>query len=206
MFQIDHVIIAVRDLDQASDDYTALGFTVIYGGRHASGSTHNALVCFADGTYLELLAATGDPAQAGATDFSPLVRGGEGLVGYALRSHDLLADAAVLRGQGVDVGDVSQGRRERPDGIELRWYTATIGGAMSPFLIEDITPRTLRVPDDASATTHANGVTGIAELVGANLSGQSANQKLQALILHAPHSLTFAAAKTHNVALSAVVK
>src|SRR3954449_3910124 len=94
MFKLDHVIIAVFDLDQAVDDYRALGFTTIYGGRHANGATHNALVCFQDGTYLELLAPTGDAPQSGLTDFSPLLQHGEGLVGYALLSHDLHSDAA----------------------------------------------------------------------------------------------------------------
>jgi catechol 2,3-dioxygenase-like lactoylglutathione lyase family enzyme len=97
MFKLDHVIIAVNDLDQAVEDYRALGFTTIYGGRHANGATHNALVGFQDSTYLELLAPTGDAPQPGVTDFSPLLAHGEGLVGYALLSHDLPADAQALR-------------------------------------------------------------------------------------------------------------
>lgn len=205
MLQIDHVIIAVRDLNKASADFTALGFTVIYGGRHASGSTHNGLICFQDGAYLELLAPTGNPAQPGSTDFSPLVRRGEGLVGFALQSSDLRADAAYLRQRGVDVGEISEGKRLRQDGIELRWYTATIDGGMSPFLIEDITLHRRRVPDDANVVTHANGVTGIAELVGANLDRLSGNQKLQALKLYASRPVRFDPAKTHGVTLTAVV-
>ncbi len=203
MLPIDHVIIAVHDLNAASDDYTALGFNVIYGGKHASGSTHNALICFQDGAYLELLAPTGDPAQAGSTDFSPLLRGSEGLVGYALQSHDLLGDIAGLREHGVTVGAISKGKRERQDGIELRWYTASIDGGMSPFLIEDITPRYLRVP--ANAINHPNGVTGIAELVGADLSGLSGNQQLHALKLKATAPISFDTAKTHGVALTTMV-
>ncbi len=205
MLPIDHVIIAVRNLNAATADYTALGFSVIYGGRHASGSTHNALICFKDGAYLELLAPTGNPAQPGSTDFSPLLRGGEGLVGFALSSSDLRADAAYLRQRGVDVGEISEGKRQRQDGIELRWYTASIEGGMSPFLIEDITLHRRRVPDDASAVTHANGVTGIAELVGASLDKLSGNQKLQALKLYASKPVRFDPAKTHGVVLTAVV-
>src|SRR3954464_472307 len=115
MFKLDHVIIAVFDLDEAVEDYRALGFTTIYGGRHANGATHNALVCFQDGTYLELLAPTGDSAQPGATDFSPLLSHGEGLVGYALLSHDLHADAAAMRARGANIGDVGEGQRLRKD-------------------------------------------------------------------------------------------
>ncbi len=205
MLQIDHVIIAVRDLVAASDDYAALGFSVIYGGRHASGSTHNALISLQDGAYLELLAATGEPAQPGLTDFSPLLAQGEGLVGYAVRSHDLQADAAELRERGIAVGTIREGQRQRQDGIDLHWYIASIGSEMLPFLIEDITLRSLRVPDDASAVNHANGVSGIAELVGVDLVSLSGNQHPQALKLKAAQPITFDLAKTHGVVLTAVV-
>lgn len=203
MLRLDHVIIAVSDLDQAVADYRALGFTTIYGGRHASGATHNALVCFQDGTYLELLAPTGDPAQPGTTDFSPLLRRGEGLVGYALLSTALLADAGDWQARGANVGEVSEGRRLRSDGIELIWRTAALDGGMSPFLIEDVTPRNLRVPDDIQTVTHANGVTGIAKLEGADFDSLRGNQTLTALILAAPTLRAFDAALTHGVTLMA---
>jgi hypothetical protein len=203
MLKLDHVIIAVRDLDQAMEDYRALGFSVIYGGRHANGASHNALVCFQDGTYLELLAPTGDPAQPGTTDFSLLLQRGEGLVGYALLSHDLLKDAADWRARGANIGDVSEGRRLRPDGIELRWRTASLDNARSPFLIEDVTPRNLRVPGDLETVTHANGVMGIAKLEGADYDSLRGNQHLTGLVLAAPSLHAFDAALTHGVALTA---
>ena len=53
---IDHIVILVTDLQTAIDDYRALGFTVTFGGEHADGNTHNALVPFADGSYFELIA------------------------------------------------------------------------------------------------------------------------------------------------------
>src|SRR5439155_691104 len=54
--QLDHVAMVVRDLDSATDDYRRRGFTVTPGGEHADGLTHNALIPFADGSYLELVA------------------------------------------------------------------------------------------------------------------------------------------------------
>lgn len=204
MYKLDHAIIAVDDLDTAADDYTALGFTVIAGGRHASGSTHNALICFQDGAYLELLAPTGDPSQPGVTDFSPLLQRGEGLVGYALLVPDLNRAADRLRARGVGVGDVSEGRRLRPDGIELCWRTASVDGGMSPFLIEDVTPRYLRVPNDLLTITHANGVTGIARLEGADFDLRQGNQRLTGLTLTAAALHAFDVARTHGVALTAV--
>ncbi|MDH5265076.1 MAG: VOC family protein, partial [Betaproteobacteria bacterium] len=55
-FGLDHVVIAVADLAKAVEDYRALGFTVQIGGRHPGRTSHNALVVFEDGAYLELIA------------------------------------------------------------------------------------------------------------------------------------------------------
>ena len=53
---LDHVILVVSDLQIATSQFTQLGFSVIAGGVHSGGLTHNALIPFPDGTYLELLA------------------------------------------------------------------------------------------------------------------------------------------------------
>lgn len=201
MFKLDHIIIAVDDLDTAIENYRALGFNAFYGGRHANTATHNALICFADGSYLELLAPTGEPPLPGMADFSPLLLNGEGLTGYALLSHDLIADADELRARGALVGDVADGRRKRADGIELHWRTANVEGGKSPFLIEDVTPRSLRVPDDLASITHPNGVTGVAKLEGADFEGTRGNLRLTALILAAPTLIAFDPTRTHNVKL-----
>src|SRR2546428_10422661 len=56
-----------------------------------------------------------------------------------------------------------EGGRVRPDGVELKWRTAVLKPPL-PFVIEDLTPRELRVPGGA-ATEHANGASGIAAVV-----------------------------------------
>ncbi len=43
---LDHVVIAVSDLERAIADYCALGFTVEPGGSHPGRTSHNALVAF----------------------------------------------------------------------------------------------------------------------------------------------------------------
>src|SRR4051812_41720429 len=120
-FRLDHAVVAVKNLDQAMADYRKLGFTVFYGGRHANGATHNALICFQNGTYIELLAPTGDDPIPGLLDFSQLVKGGEGLVGYALLSDDLDSDLAAMRARGVEAGPILSGGRTRDDGIRVEW-------------------------------------------------------------------------------------
>jgi len=52
---IDHIAIAVDDLDAAGSAFETAGFRITPGGSHPTG-THNALIPFADGAYLELIA------------------------------------------------------------------------------------------------------------------------------------------------------
>jgi catechol 2,3-dioxygenase-like lactoylglutathione lyase family enzyme len=53
---LDHIPIAVRDLDRAAADYRSLGFALKPGRPHANGIT-NQHVKFPDGTELELITA-----------------------------------------------------------------------------------------------------------------------------------------------------
>ncbi|HXG50719.1 MAG TPA: VOC family protein [candidate division Zixibacteria bacterium] len=154
---IDHLVIVVRDLDLASRDYRQLGFTVIPGGRHPVGS-HNALITFADGSYLELIAFYRD-----APDhrwWEPLQRG-ERLVDYCCRTDDLQSDTGKLREAGVAINDPVPWSRIRPDGYELRWLLALATGShrgVAPFLIQDVTPREERVPPDSGHPNRAAGI------------------------------------------------
>lgn len=154
---IDHLVVVTRDLDTAIAGYRALGFTVTPGGRHARAS-HNALVAFADGAYLELIAYWEDGS---AHRWWPPLQKGGGLVDFCLATDDLDADLAAFRRAGVTMEDRSPGGRARPDGYQLRWSSAVPARAqqgVAPFIIEDDTPRAERVPHEI---THANGVTGV---------------------------------------------
>jgi len=55
---LDHIPIAVRDLDRAKADFEALGFVLKPGRLHTNG-LRNAHAKFADGTELELITASG---------------------------------------------------------------------------------------------------------------------------------------------------
>ncbi|MBA3823182.1 MAG: VOC family protein, partial [Ktedonobacterales bacterium] len=144
--QIDHVVIVVRDLAAAMRDYAALGFTVTPGGAHAGGQTHNALVAFADGTYLELIAFI-QPDQPSPHYWYPRLAEGEGIEDFCVLADDLAADAARWAAQGLAVVGPDAGGRQRPDGTELRWqtvrFTQAAGAALLPFAIADDTPRVL---------------------------------------------------------------
>lgn len=161
---IDHIVIAVRDLAEASTDYAAAGFTVSPGGEHVGGATHNALVSFADGAYFELIALK-DHSNAGEHRWFAALEKGDGTVAYAVRAVTLTAEIDRLRAGGLEVNGPRDGGRVRPDGQEVAWRTITLnggtpGGAL-PFLIEDVTARNVRVPD-GEATRHALDVLGVA--------------------------------------------
>jgi catechol 2,3-dioxygenase-like lactoylglutathione lyase family enzyme len=154
---IDHIVIAVRDLEAAAASYTRLGFTVVAGGRH-SVATHNALISFTDGAYIELIAFY--EAHPSHKWWGALQRGG-GLVDFCMQTDDLAADTAAFRAAGVPMEDPSPLSRTRPDGYQLRWVLSIPregARGVAPFLIQDETPRQERVPRQ---TVHANGVSGI---------------------------------------------
>jgi hypothetical protein len=159
---LDHIVIAVADLDAAHADFSKLGFTVLRGGEHANGITHNVLVIFEDGAYLELIAwKRPDPGNRWSDVFHTA---GEGFVDYALLPDDIAAVVANAQARGLDIEDPVFGGRNRPDGERLEWRTARSPGSDVPFLCGDVTPRSLRVQEGA-VRRHANGVTGVAELV-----------------------------------------
>ena len=164
--QIDHVVILVGDLARASADYAAAGFTVTTGGEHAGGATHNALIGFADGTYLEVIAFR-EPERSQPHRWWPRLARGEGFVDYALLSGDLAAEVTALRSRGAAVANPGDGGRRRPDGQEVGWRNlmlAAVPSAMGqPFLIEDTTPRDLRVPG-GTAAEHPIGAARVAGL------------------------------------------
>ena len=154
---IDHLVVAVPDLDTAIRNYTELGFTVVPGGRHPIG-THNALISFADESYIELIAFY-EPSPDHRW-WAPLQDGG-GLVDFCMQTDDLGGDTAAFRQAGVLIEDPTPLSRVRPDGYKLSWVLSIPHDAhrgVAPFLIQDETPREERVPRQM---THRSQVRGI---------------------------------------------
>ncbi|MGF1470528.1 MAG: VOC family protein [Rubrobacteraceae bacterium] len=164
--QIDHLVILVRDLEQASEDYEDLGFNVMPGGKHADGLTRNALIPFEDGSYLELVAFLNpEDKRDNIWGWRSFLGSGVGLLDYCVASDDLEEDVRSFQERGLSVSSPEDGGRQLPDGTELRWRIARFeqSGRVLPFLIEDLTDRTLRVPN-TPATVHPNGSRGVSDL------------------------------------------
>ena len=180
---IDHVILVVSDLQVASQQFSQLGFTVIPGGVHSGGSTHNALVSFPDGTYLELLSTTrsarlkflimlkrlrllslyiGNDSAINRRLTTDLACG-IGMADFCMCAGDIGKEISLLQARGEHFSVPSPGGRQRPDGQEISWLTSVPRTLDLPFLIEDKTPRELRLPpvDD---DYHKNGILGISGL------------------------------------------
>lgn len=154
---IDHIVIVVSNLEQTAKDYEQLGFTVVPGGKHPVGS-HNALISFADGSYIEIIAFYREAPDHRWWD--PLQKG-ERLADFCMQTNDLQGDTLKLRAAGVAINDPVPWSRTRPDGYELKWLLSLAQGShrgVAPFLIQDITPREERIPQTFD---HQNSTTGI---------------------------------------------
>src|SRR2546426_567143 len=99
-FIIDHVVIAVRDLDGATRDYATLfGRVPSWRGSHPTYGTRNTLFRI-DNTYVELLAPGRGRSGRWGGDLSRFLDKGEGLFALALGSLDIDEDVRELRARG----------------------------------------------------------------------------------------------------------
>ena len=159
---IDHLVIAVPDLDAAVDRLgRELGIAAGGGGTHPGLGTANRIAWFGD-SYLELITVTDRGLTAGSWLGGPTQRlldeRGGGFVGYALTSDDLAADLARLRAGGSTLSGPVPGERRRPDGAVARWTLGIpelVGPTAPPFLIEHDTGEAEWTASERAARAHA---------------------------------------------------
>lgn len=193
--QLDHVVLVVLDLERAVAEWRSRRFTVTPGGEHSGGLTHNALVGFTDGSYVELIAFHDVAAARGRHPWQAVAERGGGWADFALLSDDLAADAKAL-GELV-TQQPENGGRTRPDGVMLTWRSARLTAPL-PFLIEDVTDRDLRVPGGL-ATAHANGTSGIVRVVVGSTDPLELRAKYEALRRIGAPPVTFQVADRDGV-------
>ncbi|MDP2214003.1 VOC family protein [Phenylobacterium sp.] len=121
---LDHVALAVRDLDQAVDAYTRLlGRTPNWVGgdgdaRHAWFQLPNMA--------LDVIAPVGD-GGFGQVIATHLETHGEGVWALAFTTPDIEAAVALLRRRGIGATDPGPVRSTRDDGAKRYWTTSSLG-------------------------------------------------------------------------------
>ncbi|HKW55435.1 MAG TPA: VOC family protein [Stellaceae bacterium] len=202
---IDHVIVAVADLDRARLAWERLGFTLTPRGRHLQQGTGNYCIMFPR-DYLELLGLV-DAAQ-GSGSLGDFLSAGEGARGVAFATRSAEATAAALQQAGIAAGQPRDLARqlELPEGTVLpRFKLVSLPADATPglhaFVCEQATPELVRRPSWLAHSNGAVGLRGIAVLVEATeplrlpyerLFGAGVVTTDDVLTVHAgPHRLTF---------------
>lgn len=173
---IDHLVLCVRDLDEARRFYERLGFTVTPRALHPFGTGNHLIQC--EGNFIELLTVV-EPAKIVAArpgEFSfgdhnaRFLKGGEGMSMLALASDDARRDQGKFSANGLDtypVFDFSR-RTTLPDGrqatvaFSLAYVTDARLPGLAFFVSQQHAPQYFWKPE---YQRHANGATAVSEVV-----------------------------------------
>jgi hypothetical protein len=165
IFGLDHVFLAVRNLETAAAGWRRLGFTVSPYGAHSAhlGSANHTIVLEDD--YIELLGIVAETEHSRPViDF---LKNREGVARVAFTTDDAVGGVAELRGRGIaPIGPVSFSRPvELPDGgrtearfTVFRWPLDEKPGGVQIFACQHFTREAVWIP---ALQEHANGATGI---------------------------------------------
>ena len=116
---LDHIILAVEDLQDAEKNYkNILGIEPSWRGLHKELGTANVIFNFKN-TYLELLSAEGEGVGADLVNES-IKKNGEGLAGIVLNTKDISKASKKLKDLGFLVGDVLTGEGKNKDTNDIR--------------------------------------------------------------------------------------
>ena len=173
--QLDHIILLLSPLDfNHVPSWLADNFHIIEGGTHSKGTSHNKLIIFKDGTYLELFSWV-DPQPEGVepyADFPSWADKPEGyIIDWALTGPDAQGKYEEISSRIRDLPSVSfeyneptAGGRKRMDGKELKWVTTRTRSfdratPNVPFFCHDVSDRVLRVPHKDERTGESGDIT-----------------------------------------------
>jgi len=116
---LDHLIIAVKDLDEAEKDYTKVfGMPPVWRGENKELGTINSIFNF-ENTYFELLASEGAGLGADLVN-NALEQDGEGLTGIVLGTDNIKDVYASISSAGFGIGEISDGEGSNSDNVNIR--------------------------------------------------------------------------------------
>ncbi|CDX14275.1 conserved hypothetical protein [Mesorhizobium sp. ORS 3324] len=176
---LDHLVLPTQSLEVAKQRLSSLGFVVAPTGIHPFG-TENACVFFADGTYLEPLAiGDGKAAEQAMTEGNVFVvrdrlyrdrLGEEGFSAVVFGTADADADHARYVDAGLSAGNTLGFSRAfadptgKSDTASFKLAFAAGRAATDAFLFACQRINAPKI-DRTALQAHANGVTGIVEIV-----------------------------------------
>lgn len=157
----DHLVMVSDDLERDAGTFRKAGFSITRRDDLPGGPTQNLLICLSDGAYIELFSFKDMAYRAGHRwrDATP-----GAWTDYGLATTELADVVTRLRRAGIVVPEPTDFRKTLADGVS--WACRTThpaygqGAIMLPFLVQDLTPRHLRVPQQNCR--HQNGARTIA--------------------------------------------
>jgi hypothetical protein len=176
---LDHLVLPTQSLDVARARLTSIGFLVAPTGVHPFG-TENCCVFLADGTYLEPLAVGNEQAAAKAIAEGNVfvtrdrhyreTLGDEGFSAVVLWTANADADHARFVDAGLSAGDelgfsrafIDQAGKSETASFKLAFAAGSKATDAFLFACERINAPKI---DRTALQAHANGVTGIVEIV-----------------------------------------
>lgn len=169
---IDHPLVAVKDMEQACDDFARLGFFINPRHHHPWG-TDNHLLMFPE-NFIEIISVyddskldlTNDNGFAFGRFISDSIERREGISLVALHSEDARADHKMIEERGLENQGIVDFRRiaHRPDGSEEEAVVSLVmlinseHPSVSNFFCHQHKPHLVWVKD---WMTHANGADAI---------------------------------------------
>jgi catechol 2,3-dioxygenase-like lactoylglutathione lyase family enzyme len=182
--RLDHVIIAVADLDKAAATYRKFGFTLTPRGLHEGKGTGNHCIMFGS-TYVELLGVVDETGAQGR--LAQRVKGrGEGGIGIAYGADDADKIAASLRAAGVNAEEPVE--LARPLDLDGKRDTVRFRNVMLPdlklpatmqFVCTHVTPELTRARREWQL--HPSGATGVAAVIVAHETPTDERAEFEAL-------------------------
>ena len=169
--KIDHVLIAVSNLDSAKKEYENYGFTVVYGGDKQTAL--NALIFLEDGTLIELIGQDRFPSYFTLFNKMRITKllgymkdrislfkrvKQPSLFNYSIYTSDISATHQYLKSTKVKCDKIISLTRKREDGVKIQWRLIGTYPYDLPFFISDYQPSRKSNP---SFSVHENGVVSI---------------------------------------------
>jgi hypothetical protein len=140
--RLDHLVYAAPDLNGGIQEIERLtGIRASPGGQHPGWGTRNALLALGPATYLEIIGPDPDqPPPAKPRPFGIDALEQSRLVTWAAKADQLDQFTQEAARNGVQLGAVISGSRQRPDGAVLSWRLTdpwtVVADGIAPFFID----------------------------------------------------------------------